>query len=346
MKLIPSGWKRYPVLLALLIAFPLLVAACGGDEEKPVIKFADNQFGGSLHILTGVAMFVTEHGYGYTPEMIEMTTPVGQVTLANGESHVWMEGWQQNMMEWYEEELAAGNIANMGNMFEGGPQFFVIPKWVQEQHGINTVEDLKANWELFKDPEDPSKGAFYNCIIGWQCAEINAVKLGAYGLAENFNNISPGSAAALKAVLVGAQIKEEPVVGYYWAPTDVMGLYDWHILEEPAYTEACWDVVTAAAQDPTLRPVGEACAYEVVPIDALVWGGLEDMAPDLWLFLKKMNAGLAPLSDVLGWAESNEVTDLLGDGALYFINSNKSLVQSWVTSDAWEKIVEALDEAS
>ena len=345
MKLIPSGWKRYPVLLALLIAFPLLVAACG-DDEKPTLTFADNQFGGSLHVLNGVAMFVAEHGYGYPVESIEMTTPVAQVTLANGESHVLMEGWQQNMVAWYDEETAAGNVVNLGEMFEGGPQFFVVPKWVQEQYGINSVDDLKDNWELFKDPEDPSMGAFYNCIIGWQCAEINTVKLEAYGLTENFNNISPGSAAALKAALVGAQLKNEPVVGYYWAPTDVMGNYDWHILEEPVYTDACWEVLSAAQNDATLRPVDEACAYETIPVETLISGTLEELAPDIVDFLTKMNSGLAPLSETLGWADTNEVSDLLGDGAVYYIDNNRSLVQSWVTSDAWEKIEKALDEAS
>ncbi len=345
MKLIPSGWKHYLVFLALLVALPFLVAACG-DDEKPTLKFADNQHGGSLHVLTGVAMFVAEHGYGYPVDSIEMTTPVAQVTLANGDSHVLMEGWQQNMVEWYDEETAAGNVINLGEMFEGGPQFFVVPMWVHEQYGINTVQDVKDNWELFKDPEDSSMGAFYNCVIGWQCAEINTVKLEAYGLDDTFNNISPGSGAALKAALVGAQLKNEPVFGYYWQPTDVMGLYDWYILEEPAYTDACWQMVSAAQLDASLRPISEACAYETIPIDALVSGTLQDLAPDIFDFLTKMNSGLAPLTETLAWADTNEVDDLLGMAAIHYMNSNRSLVQSWVTSDAWKDIEKALDEAS
>ena len=114
---------------------------------------------------------------------------------------------------------------------------------MHEKYGINTVEDMKKHWELFRDPEDPAKGAFINCIIGWQCTEINRAKFEAYGLDQYYNLIHPGSAAALDAALAGAQDRGEPVFGYYRAPTGLMGQYSWYVLEEPEYTAECWDEV-------------------------------------------------------------------------------------------------------
>jgi glycine betaine/proline transport system substrate-binding protein len=334
---------RYGALLLGLLLVPLLLIASCSNEPKQVIKFADNQAGGALHLANGTARFILENGYDYPTENISMTTPVFQATLATGDVHIMMEGWQQNMPEWYQTELAAGRIVNLGESYEGGPQFFVIPTWVHEQYGINTVEDILANWELFQDPEDSSKGAFYNCIIGWQCAEINTVKLQAYGLADTFNNISPGSGAALKASLVGQQIKGEPVFGYYWAPTDVMGQYDWHVLEEPAYTAACWAIVTAAAQDPTLRPVDAACAYETLPLDKLAWGGLEDEAPEVVALIGNMHMGLQLISNTLAWAAENEVEDLMVEGALHYLKTNTDLVKTWMPAKNWEKVEAALE---
>lgn len=43
----------------------------------------------------------------------------------------------------------------------------MIPKWAHDQYGIDTVFDLNDHWELFKDPGDPSKGIFINCIDDW-----------------------------------------------------------------------------------------------------------------------------------------------------------------------------------
>ncbi len=337
--------RKWLVLAVAAMATVMLVAACGGDDDpKDTIKFADNQFGGSIHVLTGTAGFIAEHGFGHPWEVIEMTTPVYAATLASGESHVMMEGWQQNLTEWYTAEGpgGTGNVLNYGEIFEGGPQMFIIPLWVHEQHGISTVQDLKDNWELFKDPEDGSKGAFYNCIIGWQCAEINNVKLQAYGLDEQYNIISPGSAGALKAVLAGAQIKNEPVFGYYWAPTDLMGLFDWYILEEPAYNDADWDKIMAAANDSSLRPVQNGVAYENIPLDKLVNKSLPEIAPEFSEFLKKMNAGLGPLQRTLGWLETNEVEDHVGLGAFHFMRNNIDLVKSWMDEDTWEDVEEAL----
>ena len=327
----------------MLLVLPVLIAACG-EDEKPPIKFADNQIGGSLHVGIGVARFILENGYGYPTESIEMSTPVFQATLASGDSHVQMEGWQQNMPQWYEEEIAAGTIKNLGMNLEGGPQFFTIPQWVHEQYGINTVEDMKDNWELFKDPEDPGKGAFYNCIIGWQCGEINPVKLEAYGLDKYYNIISPGSGAALAAALAGPQKKNKAVFGYYWAPTALMGLYDFYILEEPAYNAACWEKVAAAANDESLRPVSQACAYQDLPLDILIWSDLEDIAPDAVEFLDKMSAGLEQVNKTLAWADVNEVEDLMGEGAIYYLKTFEDKWSSWLPADEVKKVKEALAE--
>jgi glycine betaine/proline transport system substrate-binding protein len=340
--LIKKIGRQWLILAVGAMTAAMLVVACGGDDTKATIKFADNQFMGSIHVMSGTAQFIAEHGFGHPTELIEMTTPVYTVTLASGEVHVMMEGWEQNLIEWYDKEIASGNILNYGENFEGGPQFWVIPQWVHEQHGINTVQDMADNWELFKDPEDGSKGAFYNCVIGWQCAEINNVKLQAYGLDEQYNIISPGSAGALKAVLAGGQVKNEPIFGYYWSPTDLMGLYDWYILEEPTYNDADWAIISAAANDSSLRPVEKGVAYETRPINKLVHKSLPEIAPDFAEVLKKMHGGLGPLQKTLGWLSSNEIEDHKGLGAVHFMRSNTELVKSWMDKDTWKDVEKAL----
>ena len=338
------GWKRYGLLLVALLALPLIALACSSeDEEKPVIKFSDTQFE-SLWINNAVAQFIIEKGYGYPTETVEMTTPVYQATLPKGEIDIVMEGWEQNILDWYNEEIGKGTIANLGMTYEGGPQFFVVPKWVSEEYNIKTVADMKDHWELFKDPEDSSKGAFINCIIGWQCAEINTVKLEAYGLDKFYNVISPGSAAALDAALAGAQKKREPVFGYYWAPTALMGMYDWQVLEEPEYNDGVWEKITAAREDKSLRPLDEAVAYQTLPINKLVWPGLEKKAPDVWEMLKKMNVGLEPINKTAAWSNENEVKDY-SKAAVYYLQTFEDRWKTWVPDKIYKKIKDALAES-
>ena len=89
-----------------------------------------------------------------------------QVALPTGDIDVALEGWQQDISEWYEEEMAEGTILNLGAIYEASSQVFVIPSRVAQEYDIRTVPDMKDHWELFTDPQDPSKGAFYNCIGG------------------------------------------------------------------------------------------------------------------------------------------------------------------------------------
>ena len=344
MHIIKFQWKHWLLLLTALLLMATLVVGCGPaeQEEKPTIKFGDTQFE-SLWINNAIAEFIITKGYGYPVETIVMTTPVLQVSLARGDVHVHMELWQQNQIDWYNEEIAKGNIENGGMTYEGGPQFWIIPQWVHEEYNINTIEDIKEYWELFPNPEDPTKGAFLNSMIGWQSTAINVVKFEAYGLSDYYNIVDTGSAGALEAALAGAQKKHEPVFGYYWAPTAIMGAYDWYVLEEPEYNKELWDEIIAAKDDPSLRPLSEACAYESLPIDKGFHKSLKEIAPDVREMLMKMNVGLQPVNVTAAWALENEVQDW-SLAAHYYLKNYEERWKTWVTDDAYNKIKAALAE--
>ncbi|MFC1949495.1 glycine betaine ABC transporter substrate-binding protein [Chloroflexota bacterium] len=336
-----SKWKACLFLFTILVMMVTLVVGCA-EEEKPNIIFADCQWE-SQWINNAIAKFVIEEGYGYPVETIICTTAVWQTSLPLGDMHVDMEMWQQNTPDWYNEQIAAGGIENLGMTYEGGPQFWIIPEWVHEEYGIDTVDDMKDHWELFEDVEDPSKGLFVNSLIGWQCTEINKVKMEAYGLTEYYNILDTGSSGALDAGLAGPQMKHEPVFGYYWAPTAIMGMYDWYILEEPEYDADVWADIVAALEDENLRPLDEACAYEDLPIDKGIWPGLRDMAPDVVEMLEEMVVGLEALNRTAAWSVENEVQDY-EKAAVWYLREYEERWETWVTDDAYDKIKDALDE--
>jgi glycine betaine/proline transport system substrate-binding protein len=163
----------------------------------------------------------------------------------------------------------------------------------------------------------------------------------AYGLTEYYNIIAPGSAGALDATLVGAQKKGDPIFGYYWAPTAIMGMFDWYVLEEPPYDEAVWEQITAARTDESLRPLSEACAYETLPVNKGINPQLRDKAPELVDVMDKMELGLDAINKVAAWAGENEVQDW-SLAAVYYLENWESTWKTWVTDDAYKKIKEAL----
>jgi len=343
MQFIKAQWKQGLLLLTTLVLTATLIAGCGEaeEEEKPTIKFSDTWYE-SVWLGNAIAGFILEEGYGYPVETVEVSVPVSQVSLSKGDLDVWLDCWYWYYLEWWNPAIANGELENLGPSMEPAPSFWTIPQWVHEEYNINTVEDMKEHWELFPDPEDPSKGLFINCPIGWQCQMINTVKLEAYGLTEYYNIIEP-SAGALEAAMAGAQKKGDPVFGYYWAPTALMGMFDWYLLEEPEFDADIWDNIMKALDDETLRPLDEACAYEAVsPVNA-VWSGLRDIAPEAVALFEKMNWGLDQTNKAAAWAKENEVQDWEKVG-VWYLRTYEDRWKAWVTTDAYNKIKDALDD--
>jgi len=332
------------LLWLALLATALLAGGCGPlrGGQKPVIRLHGGEDDSNL-IDGAIAGYIIQEGYGYPVEIVEMTHTMMEEALPKGEIDLEMEGWQQNRLGWYSEQVEKGNIVNLGMTYEAGPQFFIIPRWVAEAYNIKTVFDMKDHWELFKDPQDPTKGVFYNGISGWGATDINIVKLEAYGLTRYYNNVIPPSAEALEAALARAQENRTPVFGYYWAPTALMGAYDWHILEEPPHSKEIWEYVIAARDDESLRPIDQACAYEAIPVDKLAHSGLLKKAPDVVEMLRKMVVGLEPLNETLAWVEENDVRDW-EEAAIYYLRSREDRWKTWVTPDAYENIKQALED--
>lgn len=339
-------WQTLILVLASFAVVAMLGAACGSEEEeiKTTVTFGDTQFE-SLWINNAIAEFIITNGYGNPVEIVEMTTPIMQTSLANGDIDVIMELWHQNIIDWYDEETAAGRIENLGMTYEGGPQFFIVPTYTAEEFGITTIEDMKKPEVVaaLADPEEPSKGAFINCITGWQCAEINRAKIQAYGLDEFYNVITLGSTGAMDAGLIGPQQSGDHTFGYYWAPTSLFGNFDWTIIEEPAYNEACWDEVIIGRDDASYTPA-EACAYETLPVDKGINTGLRESAPDVVALLEKMNVGMEEISKTAAWAQNNDV-DVSADRiatAKYYLETFEDKWTTWMGADEVKAVKDGL----
>jgi len=329
-------WRWYVGALTILAV--LLVATACAEKEKPTIKFSDNQWQ-SLWINNAIAMYIIEKGYGYPTEQVTLTTPVMQVGLPKGEVHVQMEIWKMSYMDWYNETIAAGTMENLGPIFEASRQGWYVPTYVikgDPERGIDpmapdlkSVLDLPKYLELFKDPEDPSKGRLISCIIGWFCAEVQRERLEGYGLDEYYNLLEPGTTGALDAALAGPYKKGEPVLSYYWEPTWLMGAYDFTMLEEPAYDAEIWATT-------------KACGYDTPPIDKGVWSGLRDMAPDVVEFLEKMNVWLAPLNAACAYNELGGAT--IQETAIWYLREYEDIWSEWVPDKIKKKVKDAVDK--
>ncbi len=349
------GIAKIVLLLAGIMVLGMVAAACGGDDEKAVIRFYDGQWE-TLWEHNAIAMYIAEQGYGYPVEEVEATAATMQLALPLGELDVNMELWRQNITGWYTEQTASGAVVDLAgtgdNVAKGGKgqsletslQGIYVPTYVVEENpGLKSVLDLPDYKHLFIDPEDSSKGLVVNCIIGWGCQKVVRAKWHAYGLYDSFNIIEPGSAGAIDANIIGAYTAGEPVVSYYWEPTQLIADLDMTLLEEPEWNQECQDAITAATEEePYESELG--CAFPASDVHTGVASSLMERAPEVADFLGNVFLGALPLGELATWKNDNNAE--WRDAAVHWLKTNESTWTSWVTSDAAENLKEALAEES
>src|SRR5690606_9152728 len=230
----------------LLLVLLLAVAASGGVAGQAAAHPDCEGFGRpivfgeldweSAQVATWMARIVLESGFGCSTDYIPGTVVPLYQGAVRGDVDVIMEVWTDNVPDLWTEAVTAGTVEQVGLAFDDADQGWFVPSYLVEgdaERGIEaaapdlvSVFDLVEYSALFRDPERPSLGRFYNCVIGWQCELINTVKLNAYGLLPYYTDFKAGTGVALAASLEGAYLRGAPWVGYYWGPTWVLGQLD------------------------------------------------------------------------------------------------------------------------
>ena len=342
-------------LMAAMLVLTFVAAACGGDEEKAVIKFHDGQWE-TVQLHNAIAMYIVDNGYGYPTEEIHGTTGTMLVALPGGDLDVNMEVWRQNIIDWYDENIAAGKIVDLsgtgenvpngskGQILEQSAQGIYVPTFFIEQNpGLKSVLDLPKYKDEFADPEDPSKGILVNCIIGWACQKIVRAKWHAYGLYSDINIIEPGSAGAIDAAIKSSYDAGEPFVSYYWEPTKIVSELDLTRLEEPEWNQECQAALDkAVTEGPYESTIG--CAFPVSDVHTGVHSSLVERAPEVTEFLSKVFIGALTLDELTGWRNDNEKEP--ADAGIYWLKNNEATWKAWVSDDIAKKVNKALEDES
>lgn len=330
------------VLFLSLLAFVVLKPA---SKSGVVIRLHDDQID-IQKLVNAIAEFIIVQGYGYPVEKVESTIKEIHDRLVSGDIDVTLELYKENNLVWYHQGILHNQIEDLGIIYSGGQQYWIIPGWYAREKNIQTVFDMKKHWRDFANPEDPSKGLFFNCIFGWTCRDINRIKLIAYGLDRYYNTVSPISPEALKSIYESAQKRRVPVFGYYWEPNSLMTEYDWFILEEPPYSEPVWHNIIESAENPEAASsgsIGEACAFNTSRVHKVAHPNLAKKAPEVAAMLKKMEIDIGLFNEIL--FSRNKIfqgPDFFETLAESFLQTHPDQWQPWVTPEAEKKILQAL----
>ncbi len=222
-------WKSALGGFAILSAASSLAPVAACEVNRPVVIAGLNWDSNAFH--TAVAARILKDGYGCNTEIAAGTTRPLFKSMAGGDVDITMEVWKDNLPKLWPEAIRKDQVVDLGVNMPDAIQGWFVPRYAIEgvsarAPGLTNVADLPRYKQVFADPEERSKGRFYNCMLGWGCEKVNSAKLHAYGLTDHFTNFRTASGAALVKAIRSHYEKREPFLAYYWGPTWVLGEYD------------------------------------------------------------------------------------------------------------------------
>ena len=219
-----------------LLAFSLF-AACSGlfantaqaQESCGRVTIAEMNWA-SAGVAAWVDKIILEEGYGCKVDLVSGDTmPTFTSMNEKGEPDIAPELWINAVKEPLEKAFAENRLVEAARILEdGGVEGWWIPAYIAKAHPeITSIEKALENPKLFPAPEKPERGGVMNCPAGWNCQITTANLYRALKADEKgFDLVDSGSAAGLDGSIANAYERNQGWLGYYWAPTAILGKYD------------------------------------------------------------------------------------------------------------------------
>ncbi len=326
-----------------LLALAVLAQPSTAAEAVKPIHFGDITWeSGSL--ITEVLRLIVEKGYGLPTDTLPGSTVSLEAALAKDDIQVIGEEWAGRSPAWVKAENE-GKVFGLGDTVKGATEGWWVPEFVikgDAARGIKplapdlkSVADLPRYRDVFRDPEDPSRGRFLNSPTGWTSEIVNSQKLKAYKLTDSFVNFRTGSGAALDAEVASSIRRGKPVLFYYWSPTPLLGRFKLVKLEEPPFNAEAWKTLSDAKNP---NPIGTRSMPARLAIG--VSAPFKAQYPQLVSVFEKVDLPIDLLNGILG--EMSEKRTPPRQVAEAFLKDHPDVWQQWVPIDVATKVKGAL----
>lgn len=324
----------------LTAALMSIAGAASAQQECGDVTIASMTWQ-SAEVLANIDKIILSDGYGCNAEIIQGdTVPTLTSMVEKGEPDIAPEGWVDLQPELVNRGISENKIVSMGEaLSDGAVQGWFIPKYIADANpDIKTIADALKHPELFPAPEDPSKGAVFNGPQGWGGTLVTAQLFKAYGAEDQgFVLVDTGSAAGLDGSIAKAYERQQGWMGYYWAPTSILGKYEMVKLEFGVpHDEAEWKRCNTVADCPDPKPN----EWPKDTVETLVTAQFAERAGPAVDYLKNRRWSNDTVNRLLAWMTDNQATG--EEGAKHFLKEQPDLWTKWVTPEVAEKVKASL----
>lgn len=237
-----------------------------------------------------------EDNLGLSVELQNATNPIIYEAMDRGSMDVMPEVWlpnQQNLYDTYVEEK--GTVALNPNGVPAS-QGICVPKYVAENLGVTSVEDLtdpdKAT--LF-DTDDDGRGELWVGSPGDASGNVEKIKAKSYGYDQTMETEVYDETVAY-AKLDKAIKGREPWIGFCYKPHYIFALHELTVLDEPPYDAAKWNVIQPTDDPAWLEKSSAPVAWPTAYVHVAYRKALETEKPEVASLLRNIELTTAEVS--------------------------------------------------
>jgi glycine betaine/proline transport system substrate-binding protein len=330
--------KLNKIFIFIAVALGLVLGATSASASCGRVTIAEMNWA-SAEFMANLDKIILEEGYGCKVELIAGATMTSFASMdEKGEPDIAPELWANAVREPLYKAQGEGRLFVVNKTpIVGAGEGWWIPKYISEKHPeLKTLQDIMKRPDLFPHPEDPSKGALHTCPSGWGCQLSTNNLFRAFKMEEaGWRLVDTGSAAGLDGSIAKAYERKEAWLGYYWAPTVVLGKYPMTPVDFGVpYNDQNWNSCIVKSEDECQNP--QPSSWTKSEVNTVVTANFKNSSSDAMQYIQARKIPLDQLGDILKWMDANQAT---GEDAAYeFLSRYGSLWNSWISSDAAAKV--------
>jgi glycine betaine/proline transport system substrate-binding protein len=336
--------RRVAALFALGLATCLSLLSSADAKYKVVL--AELNWTGAVGI-EHVLKTILESRLGADVEIIPADAAVIWAAMDKGDGSidVFPDLWRAPQANAWAKYVAKGSRETVlvnDNPYSGESGLYV-PGYVQEEHKIFSVEDLRSP-EVAKlfDTNGDGKGEWWPGGPGWGTLNVELVKAKSYGYDKYFTPFIVEQ-WVMQAVLDGAYKQKKPVLFFYWEPEWIHSAYDLRRLKEPIFTgysnpkmkddpqynpSGCWNMVTAEEDPAWMEKSDVKCAWPTSFVYIGYAKALADRAPNVARFLKQVAFNSKTINDWILKIDREKMDP--AEVAREWVANNSDTVNNWL----------------
>ncbi|MBU1345089.1 MAG: hypothetical protein KKE44_22690 [Proteobacteria bacterium] len=305
--------SKQKLIVTVFVALSIILSFGPAFAERKDVIIAEQNWTGST-VICQVMKYVLEKNLNVPVKISQLNGAVTWVGMDKGDVDVFSDIWETAEINGINKYTKEKKTCEVTLSYGNAPQGWYIPKYVQDEYGIKTLEDLKGKEHIF-DIDGDGKGDLWAGPTSWKANEIHSIRIRDYGL--DFTALGVEQWAWL-ATLKAAIKKKKPVIFFYWEPEWLFTQYELVMIQEPSFDPAKWVYVEKQPEKSKIY-----CGIE----PSNVWVGyskkIEQRLPKVYQFYKNWSIPIKEVNNLIAM-----VTDLPDSPKM----SSEAAAKKWVDS--------------